>query len=70
MGSKRLLAIGVTALVALGLLGRRRNRRRHGADAPGRVPSVAESVLPVARDAAEVVEDLVPVMDERVAARR
>ena len=70
MGSKRLFAIGVAALVALGVLQQRKNRRRHGADAPGRVPSVAESVLPVARDAAEVVEDLVPVMDERAAARR
>ena len=70
MGSKRLLAIGVTALVALGLLGRRRNRRRHGADAPGRVPSVAESVLPEARDPEEVVEDLVPVMAKGAAARR
>ncbi|KRT62306.1 MAG: hypothetical protein XU10_C0032G0022 [Chloroflexi bacterium CSP1-4] len=70
MGSKRLFAIGVAALVALGVLQQRKSRRRHGADAPGRVPSVAESVLPEARDPEEVVEDLVPVMDERVAARR
>ena len=70
MGSKRLFAIGVAALVALGVLQQRKRRRRHGADAPGRVPSVAESVLPVARDPEEVVEDLVPVMDERLAARR
>ncbi len=58
----RLLAIGAAALVALGVIdGRKRQRsRRKGADSPGRRVSVAESVLPTARDPAEVIEDLVP----------
>jgi hypothetical protein len=58
----RLLAVGAAALVALGILGTRKQHRsrRKGADAPGRRVSVAESVLPSARDPAEVIEDLVP----------
>lgn len=58
----RLLAVSAAALVALGLVGARKQQRsgRKGADAPGRRVSVAESVLPVARDPAEVIEDLVP----------
>jgi hypothetical protein len=58
----RLLAVGAAALVALGLVGARKQQRsrRKGADTPGRRVSVAESVLPVARDPAEVIEDLVP----------
>jgi hypothetical protein len=61
----RLLAVGATALVALGIFGtRKRHRsRRKGADAPGRRVSVAESVLPSARDPADVIEDLVPSSD-------
>jgi len=58
----RLLAVGAAALGALGILGSRKQQRsrRKGADAPGRRVSVAESVLPPARDPAEVIEDLVP----------
>lgn len=77
MGKGRLLAVLAGVLVALGVaLGvvqarkGRKGRRRGGADAPGRVPTVRESVLPAARDPEEVVNDLVPVMDERVVAAR
>ena len=58
----RLLTVGAAALVALGLVSARKQQRtrRKGADSPGRRVSVAESVLPVARDPAEVIEDLVP----------
>jgi hypothetical protein len=54
--------VGAAALVALGLVSARKQQRtrRKGADSPGRRVSVAESVLPVARDPAEVIEDLVP----------
>jgi hypothetical protein len=58
----RLLALAAAALIALGLLGTRKQERsrRKGADSPGRRVSVHESVLPVARDPAEVIDDLVP----------
>ncbi|MGZ3642168.1 MAG: hypothetical protein ACXVAI_07890, partial [Candidatus Limnocylindrales bacterium] len=60
------LAIGLA--VAVGVL--RARRRRHGADRPGREVSVAESVVSVARDPAEVLEDLTPPHPRRPRRRR